>query len=265
MDTKENKIKLFDKIKKLRSPAKIEYDQRYLTTQSVINRIEIFKNLGMLDRRTLFIGDADLVGVALTIFGSPPDVLVADVDKGLSEVLFEANMEHDLPIRFVYHDMRIKVIEILLNQFALVVMEPPKTRSGIQVFLSRAIQCVQEGYEDGIFISVPNSGKIRDYFDTHIKDLGIEILNQYTKLNLYENGDEPSDFIQLKIFDRNCSVEKHWLDYFYEREENGDLKKYRCKCGEILAVKSIDELRQNGCPHCGYNEQFVFNSSVKLQ
>ncbi len=264
METKEERINLFDRLKKLRSPANIEYDQRYLTTESVISRIEIFRNLGMLNRRTLLIGDADLVGVAITIFGDPTDVLVADVDESLSEILFEANMNYDLPIRFVYHDMRIKVIEILLNQFGMIVMEPPRTQSGIQVFLSRAVQCIQEGFEDGIFISVPSTGKIRDYFDSHIKNLGIEIVNQYKMINKYENGDPNSDLIQLKIHNRNCSVEKHWLDHFYEREENGDFKEYRCKCEKILKVKSKEELI-DGCPHCGYKGEFVFNSSVKLK
>ncbi len=264
MGTREDRINLFDKIRQLRTSAKIQYDQRYLTTDSVINRIEIFRDLGMLNRRTLLIGDADLVGVAIAIFGNPTDILVADVDESLSEILFEANMDYDLPIRFVYHDMRIKVIEILLNQFAMIVMEPPRTRSGIQVFLSRAVQCIQDGYEDGIFISVPNSGKIRDYFDSHIEKLGIEILNQYEMINKYDNGDQDSDMIQLKIHNRNYSVEKHWLDHFYEREENGDFKEYCCRCEEILKVKSIDELI-DGCPHCGYRGEFVFNSSVKLK
>lgn len=265
MDTLENRIYLFEKLKKLRSPAKIEFDQRYLTTESIIDRIEILKELELLNRRTLLIGDADLVGVAVTIFGNPPDVLVADVDDTLSEILFVANMDHDLPIRFVYHDMRIKVIEILLNQFGLVIMEPPRTRSGIQVFISRAIQCIQEGFESGVFISVPSTGKIRDFFDSHIKELGIEVINQYKGINKYENRSPDTDLIQLKIHNRNCSVQKHWLDHFYEREENGKVKEYRCKCERILKVNSLDELLEDGCPHCGHKDLFVFNSSVKLK
>ena len=152
----EYKLEILKSLIKIRDIPNEHLEQQYITSDSIIRRLRSLKDL-INNQRVLAIGDADLTATSIAIFGSPQEILVADIDRRMADLLFEANMEYDLPVRFVYHDMRIRIIEILLNQFTLIIMEPPESRAGIEVFLSRSMQCIQEGYEDNIFITIPSN------------------------------------------------------------------------------------------------------------
>lgn len=268
----ESKIMILDELLSLRDEAELLFDQKYITKESILKRINIIKDTEMLDdKRVLAIGDGDLTATAIAIFGKPKEVLIIDIDKRLSEILFKANMEYDLPIRYLYHDMRVKIIEILLKQYSLIIMEPPRTKPAIKIFISRALQCLEPGNEDSIFISVPSNGEIREFFDSYITDLGLEVVQTYSKINEYTSDFPNSDFIQLKA-KKNLepTFTDHWFEPFFESEVEQKIKDYKCKCGEIYSIgnncefQSINELKQEGCQKCGYNGIFQFNSKIKL-
>ncbi|MHA2099575.1 MAG: bis-aminopropyl spermidine synthase family protein [Candidatus Kariarchaeaceae archaeon] len=264
-----------DKIRKLRAIINLReeenslLDQSYVTENTIINRLRILDVL-LNDQRVLAIGDSDLTALSIAIFGKPKEVVVTDIDKRLTDLLFEANMEYDLPVRFVYHDMRIKIIEILLNQFSLIIMEPPRSRAGITVFLSRGIQCIQSGYEANVFITVPNSGEIREFFDEFCNIHNITIIEKHEKITQYLNSNETGDFLRLEFpKDKDPPIKSHWIEPFFAYEENTIIKEYRCMCHEIIPVgidqqfETIDELRAQG-HSCGHKHVFAFHSKVKL-
>lgn len=262
-------LEVLNSLLKIRDKPNDDLEQQHITQNSIIRRIKNLKDQ-VNNQRVLAIGDSDLTAVSIAIFGAPKEIVVVDIDRRLSDLLFEANMEYDLPVRFVYHDMRIRIIEILLNQFTLVIMEPPKSRAGIEVFLSRSRQCIQDGYESNVFISVPSVGEIRDFFNEYCKNYNITILEEYPKINEYVTGGENSDFLRIQFPENKIiSVKNHWIEPFYRYEENLSLLEYRCLCGEMIKVGfgqdflNIDELRQKG-HSCGHKDVFAFHSNVKL-
>ncbi len=265
----DKKLEVLNSLMAMRDKPNDELEQQYITRESIIRRIKNLEDL-INKQRVLAIGDSDLTAMSIAIFGTPKEIVVVDIDRRLSDLLFEANMNYDLPVRFVYHDMRIRIIEILLNQFTLIIMEPPKSKAGIEVFLSRSRQCIQDGYESNVFISVPSVGEIRDFFDEYCQNYNITILEKYLKINEYVSGDENSDFLRLQFPEnKEITVKNHWIEPFYQYEENLSMYEYRCLCGEMIKVGSdqdflnIDELRQKG-HSCGHKDVFAFHSNVKL-
>ena len=256
---------------KLRQEPNRDLDQAHLTEESILKRIQIFQNLELSNnQRVLAIGDSDMSTTAISIFGKPLEVVVVDIDRRMSEILFEAAMEYDLPIRFVYHDMRIKLIEILYHQYTVVIMEPPPTTPGFEVFISRAIQCIQSGYEANIFISVPQDPLLQNYFHKYCHDLGISIEAEFIGINHYINGYPSSDLIRIKIPSNiQPTVKSHWIEPFYSYEVNQDYHEYRCLCNEIIKVglnlqfETLDELKMKG-HSCGHKDVFSFNSKIPL-
>lgn len=240
--------------------------------ETLRNRIEKLVTHNFLTkRRILTIGDEDLTEVAAAIFGQPKEVVTVGIDKRLSEVLFEATTEFDIPVRFVYHDMRLKLIEILQDQYELVIMEPPHQKAGIEVFISRASQIIQLGFEDRVFISASSQGEIRKVFVAYLKRIQVEIINLRPHSNEYTGSNETSDFIQLKLKEGTpvVTVPRHWIRPFYSHEEIQPIQSYHCICGELIDVgisqqfKNLEELQKSG-HSCGRKDVFAYVSRVKL-
>ena len=255
---------------KLRLEEDQALDQKYVTEETILKRLTVIFEADLLDeRRVLVLGDADLTGLGLSVIGNPSEVLIADIDRRLSEILFDANLDYDLPVRFLYHDMRIKMIEVLKNQFTLIIAEPPQTKAGMIVYLSRAIECIVKGVNDAIFFSVPRSGEIRKYFEQILMDMDMEIVACH-KINKYIGDYAETDFLQLKTSrSSKAAYTGHWLNAFYEREESMTDKPFRCRCGKIFNLggefRDYEEMIEKGCWNCDNKEIFVFNSDVKME
>jgi predicted methyltransferase len=257
----------------MRGEARLDIDQRYLTVDGILNRLDALADLGIMnDKRVLLIGDADLTGIALSIFGNPKEVVVADIDERMSEIYFEAMLDFDAAIRYLYHDMRIKIIAILRNQYSLVMFEPPRTIGAVEVFLSRAVEIIEIGESNFIVINLPSSGIIRDHFNSILPQMGLTIERTYPGINLYEDGSEPSDLIALRATESSVPLSKdHHIRPFYEGEVTLVTKPYRCICRVTIEVgpgqqfETIEQLEASGCPSCQYNGVFAFRSKIQLK
>jgi len=256
----------------LRGEPRTEIDQRYLTVDGIINRIDILKGMGLLsNHRILLIGDADLTGLAIAIFGDPTEVVVTDIDDRLSEIYFEANMEYDLPVRYVYHDMRIKIIAILRKQYSVVICEPPRTPAGIRVFLSRAAEIIENGDDHRILISLPYRGELIEPFHQTLDELKITDFKIHKEVNHYVDGDV-SSFIELNPpEDVEPVLKTHHIRPFYEHEYMREIDEYKCVCrksfyvGKDQTFITVDELEEAGCDACGYKGVFAYKSNIPIQ
>ncbi|MHA2092271.1 MAG: bis-aminopropyl spermidine synthase family protein [Candidatus Kariarchaeaceae archaeon] len=270
-ETPNEQKTILEELIKLRKPENEKFDQKHISMQSLLSKIEVLRAAGVLNhKRVLAIGDSDLSGLAIAIFGKPDEVVVADIDKRLTDLLFHANLEYDLPVRFVFHDMRLRMIEILQQQFSLIIMEPPPSKKGLKVFISRSMACIEKGSESEIFITIPETGQIQDFFYDFVKSHNIEILESYIGLVEYLGRSYRGSFHRINIADFDGEIIRdHWIKPFYEREENQVIHTYRCKCGELIDVGknqvflSLKDLQIHGCK-CGHKGVFVFNSDVRI-
>ncbi|MCY3410587.1 MAG: bis-aminopropyl spermidine synthase family protein [Candidatus Heimdallarchaeota archaeon] len=264
MEVDQDKLQILRKLIEKRGEDLELLDQRSIDEASIINRINLLHDKGLLNKRILCIGDHNMTGVAMSIFGNPSEVVITDIDRRLSEILFEAHIEYDLEVRYLYHDMRLRILEILMNQYELVVFEPPFTKAGIELWISRALECLVPNGD--IIISVPSTGPIREFFNEYIKSINLDLISVHEGINHYTYSKYISDVIHLKANEHTkISLKGHFLEAFYEHEEFDNIKHYKCKCGEIIQCENILSLMEKGCPVCAQKEVFVFDSKVKLE
>jgi predicted methyltransferase len=143
-------------------------------------------------RRILFLGDDDLVSVALARFvrrfGSSATVehaTVVDVDERLLAFVEEELAEAPFPVECVQHDLREPLPASLACAFDTVVTDPPYTPAGASLFLSRAVESLR-GEGSDVFLSFGSRRPGASFeLQRTIAGLGLEIRALTRDFNTY--------------------------------------------------------------------------------
>lgn len=266
------KLEILNNLLNLRKTPINEIDQKYLTSESIIKKVNLLSEQGLIDgKRIMMIGDSDLTGLAIAIFCKPEEVVVADIDERLSEIYFEATLEYDLPVRYLYHDMRIKVIEILKKQYSVIIFDPPPTHNGVKLFFSRAIEMIYCGPNSHIMMTLDHEMLSSGILEELISMYDLDLFSTHTELITYEDQMLGDIFIFNITKDIESKLIGHYLHPVYTTEVNKKILSYKCECGNVIGVginenyKNYDELQTIGCPECGYKGIFVFQSDIQLK
>ena len=155
LEIPEKEFEQFKAIIASRKAEELLLEQRYVTEETAMRRAVLMNEKGDLnDKRVIYLGDADLNSVAAILISTTNETVVADIDPRISEYLFEAYMSTQKQVRWVVHDMRVRMIGVLKNQFETIYVEPPKTKVALDLFLGRAIQCSRSDVQSIIYLSV---------------------------------------------------------------------------------------------------------------
>ncbi len=267
----------FDSIKQLRGDPNQELDQYYLTKESSLQRACLLEPELYNGKRIILLGDMDLTSLCIGLLSKPKDLAVLDIDKRLPEIVFKMKFEHKIrSIRFINHDYRLRTIAILKNQFDYIFIEPPMTKDGLELGLSRAVQCAKKDQSSRIILSCDLEEENGGFVNSLIEKMKLEILEEKKEFNKYEYqtplNKKTSDLYVLQVnADSEETISHHYLGPTYYRESGNYPYQYLCKCGETLLVgesgdfTSIEELQNKGCPKCQYKEKFLYNSSIKIE
>ncbi|MHA1912549.1 MAG: bis-aminopropyl spermidine synthase family protein [Candidatus Kariarchaeaceae archaeon] len=266
----------FDQFKSIIASRKAEeplLEQRYVTEETAMRRAVIMNEKGDLnDKRVIYLGDADLNSVAAILISTTKETVVADIDPRISEYLFEAYMSTQKQVRWVVHDMRVRMIGVLKNQFETVYVEPPKTKIALDLFLGRAVQCSRDDVPSVIYLSTKegkhySSEEIHELFRT----LKLSVTDHWVDFNEYQDDGEKTDLYRLKVSEESEPIyPSHFLDALYSYEINQEVKEYLCKCQRIIKVgknehfKTLKQLEEEGCLDCSWKEVFRFISKVPI-
>ncbi|MBW6442128.1 bis-aminopropyl spermidine synthase family protein [Patescibacteria group bacterium] len=137
------KIREIENIKNKYSPKpKREYDQFLSTpeTSYLKSRILIEKNF-VKGKSIAFLGDDDLNSLSLaTLNTGYKNITVFDIDDKLLDSIEKCSKERGLRnISVVKYDARKELEQQYFGKFDIVVFDPPYTKSGVSIFLQRAI------------------------------------------------------------------------------------------------------------------------------
>ncbi|OLS30647.1 MAG: N(4)-bis(aminopropyl)spermidine synthase [Candidatus Heimdallarchaeota archaeon AB_125] len=143
---------LFEKIdnaflvlQELRGIPKDEFDQYFVSQSSSIERALIMNPDEYNGKRIMFLGDMDLSSLPIGVLAKPRDLAVIDIDKRIPEIVFNMKTKQKIrTIRYINHDIRVRMIIILKNQFDYIFLEPPMTEEGLEVGLTRAVHCANK-------------------------------------------------------------------------------------------------------------------------
>jgi predicted methyltransferase len=212
----------------------------------------------------VFLGDSDLTSLALGLMMQQDyKITVFDIDFKLEEIIKLANKEHNLTIEFVNQDLRKPIPDKYLNQYHCAITDPPYTRNGNYLFLSRGIDLLSNKVDGVIYLSFgikTPSEMIKVQQD--LTELGCIITDILPKFNKYIGAQKlggVSTFYRLSVIPGSTSkLNGEFNKPIYTGEHIKTLRLYKCKnCNTEIPVgnkqkfSTIEILKAKGCPSCG--------------
>lgn len=249
-------------------------DQAYATSQTSIARAEIMRKNGDLEGRSVvFIGDSDLTSVACSLAGGAKELTVIDIDKKVGSIIAEFNQDIDAKgleaqkIEFIEADFKEELPSFLKNSFDIAVTDPPYTKAGLELFVSRCVSCLKKNAGLGIYLSFGHKS-----FDealemqSAINNMGLAIESMDCGFNKYEGAGilgGVSDFIVLRTTSKaKPAITGIFKGKIYTGDVSETRRTYKCSCGKEIYVgtsekiQSIEALKKTGCIYCGKKEGF---------
>ncbi|MCJ7652022.1 MAG: bis-aminopropyl spermidine synthase family protein, partial [Candidatus Lokiarchaeota archaeon] len=114
-------------------------DQSHAISSTVVNRALFLVKKGDIEgREIIFLGDDDATSLAVGLLDLAEGITVLDTDKNILNFLSERAKSLSIKnFRVIHHDLREPCPINILNQFDVVVMDPPYTNDGLRLFLKR--------------------------------------------------------------------------------------------------------------------------------
>ena len=188
-------ISKIEKILENRPEPDFALDQSHAISSTVVNRaLYLLKKGDIEGRKILFLGDDDATSLAVGLLNLAEEITVIDIDPNVIKFLSEsANTLSIKNYNILKHDLRESSPVNILNNYDIVIMDPPYTNEGLRLFLKRAKQVLKT--------SITIEGKVH-------KVLGKKCLLCF--------GNKPPKItqnIQLSILDHGFII-KEMIPYF---------------------------------------------------
>jgi len=95
-------------------------------------------------RKLIFLGDDDFISLAVGLTKLAQEITVLDIDQRVLNFLSNSADELSLVnFNVLHHDLREPFPKDIINQYDVVVMDPPYTIEGLRLFLKRARQVLK--------------------------------------------------------------------------------------------------------------------------
>ncbi|MBP7859995.1 bis-aminopropyl spermidine synthase family protein, partial [Patescibacteria group bacterium] len=150
---------------KYTNTAKREYDQFFATAKTSANKALILKKWGVLNQSCAIalIGDDDLASVSSKLVERDATVEVFEIDNDLIKTISSISKDLDLGININKYDANIPIASVFLKKFDAVLIDPPYTINGVELFLDRAVSLLK-GEGSYIFLNYGGSFKNLEKF-----------------------------------------------------------------------------------------------------
>ncbi|HDO19324.1 MAG TPA: putative methyltransferase [Thermoplasmatales archaeon] len=131
----------FKELVKNRPIPKHEFDQAFVTPETVMARVMLMHSRGDLANREIFvIGDDDLTSVAMMLTGLPKKIVVLDIDRRLIDFIDRLSNEIGFTrIELFTFDVRERLPDYIYRKFDVFITDPPETIYAIKAFIGRGI------------------------------------------------------------------------------------------------------------------------------
>jgi S-adenosylmethionine decarboxylase proenzyme len=120
-------------------------DQSHADFSSIVKKVLYLLKKGDIEgRKIIFLGDDDVISLALGLTKLADEIFVVDIDKRVLEFVTQSANELGLRnISVLNHDLRELCPEIIMNKYDIVIIDPPYTIEGLRLFLKRARQVIK--------------------------------------------------------------------------------------------------------------------------
>ncbi len=126
-------------------------DQSHAISSTVVNRaLYLLKKGDIEGRKIVFLGDDDATSLAVGLLNLAEEITVIDIDPNVIKFLSESANNLSLKnFKVIEHDLREICPTDILNNYDIVVMDPPYTNEGLRLFLKRAKQVLKTSIRIG--------------------------------------------------------------------------------------------------------------------
>lgn len=120
-------------------------DQSHAIFSTVVNRaLYLLKKGDIEGRKIVFLGDDDATSLAVGLLNLAEEIMVIDIDPNIIKFLSESANNLSLKnYNVLTHDLRESSPITVVNNYDVVVMDPPYTNEGLRLFLKRAKQVLK--------------------------------------------------------------------------------------------------------------------------
>jgi predicted methyltransferase/ribosomal protein S18 acetylase RimI-like enzyme len=252
-------------------------DQAHGTPETALHRALYMLEKGDVEgRRILFLGDDDLTSIAVALLRAAREITVIDIDIRLLEVVQLANKREGLNIEFLEHDLREPLPERLHYRYDVVFTDPPYTKPGLTLFVSRGITALQLRKGASIYLAYASQSP-RKMLEVQkiLTAVGLIITDRIPRFNTYEGAEMFANTTILVRLETTEKTKPLIIEAFEGKMYTGEITKtirtYQCRCGETASVgetepfQTIEELKAGGCPKCGRKKGFKLTEKQKLK
>ncbi|NHJ22539.1 MAG: adenosylmethionine decarboxylase [Candidatus Lokiarchaeota archaeon] len=120
-------------------------DQSHATPATVINRVFYLLKKGSIEgKKMIFLGDDDATSIAVGLLDLAEKITVIDIDPNIIDFLSKTASRLSLKnFNVIPFDLREACPKDVVNEYDIVIMDPPYTNEGLRLFLKRARQVLR--------------------------------------------------------------------------------------------------------------------------
>jgi predicted methyltransferase/ribosomal protein S18 acetylase RimI-like enzyme len=253
----------------------VRLDQTSCTPDTSLRRVLLMQRAGALEGRDiLLLGDDDYVSLAIAALSQQRGsalarrVLVLDTDPRQIAHIERHTRAFGHPVECLRHDLRDPLPKGLQARFDIFETDPPYTRPGVELFLSRAIEGLRPEPGCQGFLSVgARSPDETLRMQRALASMGFTIRALLPGFNEYAGASilgGTSQLIHLETTRYTTALipARPYLAPIYTGEQQVTTRVYRCtgchgeqRVGQGETFETIEQLKSAGCPQCG-NERF---------
>jgi len=204
----------------------LDYDQGAITPADSLLRAAFMEERGDLcGARILFVGDFDLMSVALALTGRPKRIVVLEIDQRVVAFINEVAHREGLNLEARAFDVRDALPEELRKQFDAFLCDPVETLVGIRLYLSRGCAGLAgEGAAAYVGLTTLEASRTKWYdIQRLMHEMGFAITDIRRKFSGYPDHDEgpTNSAYTYAILDRMPGQQIHhrWYTSAFVRAE----------------------------------------------
>lgn len=259
----------------LRPQPLTEIDQAYGKPITALRRaLLMLQNGDIENREVLLLGDDDFTSLAIASLNVQASITVLDIDERLLEIINNISAKENYNIKCIKADLRKPITNELVDIYDTILTDPPYTKSGLTLFLSRATQAIKKEKSKKIYLAFAHrEPNVVKEIQQIILDHGLIIQNILPGFNLYEGAEMFGNTTMLMVLESTDKIKtliaKEFKDDIYTGELNPTIRIYQCEQGHELIIgkteeiKTIEELKEKGCPVC--NQKSTFKKIKTIQ
>jgi len=128
-----------------RPPPEFALDQSHADFSTVLKKtLYLLKKGDIEGRKIIFLGDDDLISLAIGLTKLAKEITVVDIDQRILDFISKSVKELSISnFNTLLYDIRKPCPNNIINKYDVVIMDPPYTNEGLRLFLKRARQILK--------------------------------------------------------------------------------------------------------------------------